>query len=108
MLPPITFTDQDFVGVDLEQMILWSSRSKLNALGVIVSTPHFVMKFPSSIQQIVIVQADKKMAQQCYVNSLKVVNTWALTMRKENNIMENIEMDPRPLMEHGLEPIENL
>ncbi|RDX75257.1 hypothetical protein CR513_44884, partial [Mucuna pruriens] len=38
-------------------------RPTLNALRAMVSTLHLVMKFPSSIQQIMIVRADQRMAR---------------------------------------------
>ncbi|RDX75543.1 hypothetical protein CR513_44556, partial [Mucuna pruriens] len=39
------------------------SRTTLNTLSAIVSTPHLVMKFPSSNGQVVIVKVDQKMAR---------------------------------------------
>ncbi|RDY00654.1 hypothetical protein CR513_16139, partial [Mucuna pruriens] len=43
------------------------------ALEAVVSIPHLVMKFPTFDQRIVTINVDQRMAQQCYINSLKVV-----------------------------------
>lgn len=47
-------------------------RKTLNELGVVVSTPHLKMKFPTTTGKIVTFSADQKQARQCYVASLKV------------------------------------
>ncbi|RDY06955.1 hypothetical protein CR513_08981, partial [Mucuna pruriens] len=67
------------------------SKLALNALRAIDFTPHLVMK----------------MAQQCYVDSLKVVTTRS-SKNKEDNVMENVELDPRPSVEQDLEHIKRL
>ncbi|RDX93053.1 hypothetical protein CR513_24738, partial [Mucuna pruriens] len=75
------------------------SRPALKTLGAIVYTPHLVMKFPSSNGQVVTVKADQKMAQQCYIDSLKT----STKPSKEGNISTyveistNVELDLRPL-----------
>jgi len=47
-------------------------RPSLNQLGAIVSTPHLVMKFPSSEGDIITVHGDQKTARKCYAASLKL------------------------------------
>ncbi|RDX80119.1 hypothetical protein CR513_39371, partial [Mucuna pruriens] len=68
------------------------------------------MKFPSLIDQVVTIKANQKMAQQCYVDSLTVVTR----PPKEDNVSEHVEvstdveLDHRPSIDHGVEPIEKL
>ena len=47
-------------------------RSSINRLMAIVSTPHLVMKFASVSGDILTVHVDQKVAQECYVESLRV------------------------------------
>ncbi|RDX85702.1 hypothetical protein CR513_33062, partial [Mucuna pruriens] len=75
-------------------------RPALNALGAIISTSHLVMTFPSSVKQI-------RMTRQCYMDSLKVVTT-KTSVRKKENIVANVEIDPQPSVEQGPKPIEKL
>ncbi|RDX88423.1 hypothetical protein CR513_29981, partial [Mucuna pruriens] len=85
-------------------------RSTLNTLGATIFTLHLVMTFPSSDGQVMTVKVDQKMARQCYVNSLKVV----IKPPKEDNvsahvkISTNVELDPRPSIDQGVEPIGKL
>lgn len=44
----------------------------LNALGVIVSTPHLAMKFPSNTRSIITIHADQRITRECYMESLKL------------------------------------
>ncbi|RDX99670.1 hypothetical protein CR513_17257, partial [Mucuna pruriens] len=83
-LPPITFINQDFVGVDPEQN---------NPTVITIEVANFTVK--------------KRMTWQRYVESLKVVTT-GTSARKKENIMANVEMDLQPLVEQGPEPIEKL
>jgi len=59
------------VGVNTSYNVLIGWRT-LNTLGAIVSTLHMTMKFPSEQGDIIIVMADPKMAQECYVQSLRI------------------------------------
>ncbi|RDX77679.1 hypothetical protein CR513_42156, partial [Mucuna pruriens] len=126
-LPPITFTDQDFIRFNLEQNNMMISeaemrpdheqlvdtsynvlidRPTLNTLDAIVSTPLLVMKLPPSNGQVVIAKAEQKMAWECYIDSLRVMTR----PPKEDNILThveistNIELDPRPPIDQGAEP----
>ncbi|XP_014492389.1 uncharacterized protein LOC106754837 [Vigna radiata var. radiata] len=66
-------------------------RPCLNAFGVIVSTPHLAMKFPTDKGNICTVRADERTARQCYVAGLKVT-----PYRKENRTETIlIDLDPR-------------
>lgn len=47
-------------------------RPTLNELGVIISTPHLAMKYPSTSGKIIIARADQAMTQECYASSLKI------------------------------------
>jgi len=44
----------------------------LKELGVIVSTPHMKMKFPTLTGEVMTIKADQKQARKCYAESLKV------------------------------------
>ncbi|KAG5047014.1 hypothetical protein JHK86_016420 [Glycine max] len=94
-LPPITFTDRDFNGINpvkqddpmvvsiiianfmvskvfIDQGNSTDILKTLNELGAIVSMPHLKMKFPTLIGEIVTVKVDQKQARKYYVESLKV------------------------------------
>jgi len=43
----------------------------LNTLGVVVSTPHLAMKFPSPSGDILTVHCDQHLARECYMASLR-------------------------------------
>ena len=47
-------------------------RSSINRRMAIVSTPHLAMKFASISGDILTVHVDQKVAQECYVESLRV------------------------------------
>ncbi|KAG5035622.1 hypothetical protein JHK87_010532 [Glycine soja] len=47
-------------------------RPSLNELGVIISTPHLTMKFPSKNGRIIVVWADQITTRECYATSLRV------------------------------------
>ena len=51
---------------------LMLGQSSINRLRAIVSTPHLIMNFPSTVSDIVTVHVDQKTACECYVSSLKV------------------------------------
>ena len=53
-------------------------RPSLNALGAIVSTPHLAMKFPSPSRDILTVHGDQRVARECYMGSLKLLNNQLL------------------------------
>jgi len=50
-------------------------RLSLNKLGVIISTPHLAMKFPSLSGDILTIHVDQKIARECYEESLRVEPT---------------------------------
>jgi len=50
-------------------------RSSLNKLGVIISTPHLAMKFPSLSGDILTIHVDQKIARECYAKSQRVEPT---------------------------------
>lgn len=52
--------------------IVFLGRSRLNAFGTIVLTPHLSMKYPLDDDTICTVRADQKIAEECYAASLKV------------------------------------
>ena len=47
-------------------------RPSLNQLGAIVSTPHLIMKFPSSMADVITVHVNQKTAKECYAASLRI------------------------------------
>ncbi|XP_020207592.1 uncharacterized protein LOC109792583 [Cajanus cajan] len=77
-------------------------RPSINALGVIVSTPHLAMKFPGESQKIITVHADQKVARECYMESLKIR---PIIEREDKNVhmvspeagkmLDTTELDPR-------------
>jgi len=46
-------------------------RSPLNSLGVVVSTPHLALKFPSSSSDILTIHDNKRLTRECYMASLR-------------------------------------
>jgi len=46
-------------------------RPSLNTLGVVVSTPHLAMKFPSPSGDILTIHCDQRLARECYMASLR-------------------------------------
>ncbi|XP_014524463.1 uncharacterized protein LOC106780680 [Vigna radiata var. radiata] len=75
-------------------------RPCLNAFGVIVSTPHLAMKFPTDKGNICTVRADQRTARQCYVAGLKVT-----PYRKENRTEAIlIDLDPRTNTDERIQP----
>ncbi|XP_027905697.1 uncharacterized protein LOC114165238 [Vigna unguiculata] len=46
-------------------------RPSLNTLGVVVSTPHLAMKFPSPSRDILTIHGDQRLARECYMASLR-------------------------------------
>ena len=46
-------------------------RPSLNTLGVVVSTPHLAMKFPSPSDDILAVHCDQRLAHECYMANLR-------------------------------------
>jgi len=46
-------------------------RPSLNTLGVVVSTPHLAMKFPSPSGDILTIHDDQRLARECYMASLR-------------------------------------
>ena len=43
----------------------------MNTLGVVVSTPHLVLKFPIWSTKVGVIHVDQKEAQRCYYKSLR-------------------------------------
>jgi len=64
-------------------------RPSINRLKVVVSTPHLAMKFPFVTGDIATVHVDKKIAQECYVASLKVEPTRRLYTITSNDRSPN-------------------
>jgi len=46
-------------------------RPSLNTLGVVISTPHLAMKFPSPSGDILTIHGDQHLARECYMASLR-------------------------------------
>jgi len=54
----------------------------LNRLGVVASTTHMKMKFPSPERGMITINSDQKMARKCYESILKNRRgTYAITVR---------------------------
>lgn len=64
-------------------------RPSLNALGVIVSTPHLAMKFPSDTESIITAHADKRTTRESYLASLKL---GPLTNNEPHQVMHYVEI----------------
>jgi len=93
-MPPITFTDDDF-----------------HTLGVVVSTPHLAMKFPSPSGDILTIHCDQRLARECYMASLRP----KLPIQQTNHIerppgsritLSGDDLDPRVGWDVRLEPVE--
>jgi len=46
-------------------------RPSLNTLGIVVSTPHLAMKFPSPSSDILTIHDNQWLARECYMDSLR-------------------------------------
>jgi len=68
-------------------------RPSLNKLGAIVSTPHLAMKFPFDRGSVATVYADKKIARECYVASLKLKPTAKRNVAQR--MVALMDLDPR-------------
>jgi len=83
----------------------------LNTFGVVVSTPHLAMKFPSPSSDILTVHCDQRMARECYMASLCP----QLPIHQTNHIerppgsgiaLSGEDLDPRVGRNVCLEPVE--
>jgi len=86
-------------------------RPSLNKLGVVVSTTHMKMKFPTT-EGIVIMRVDQEIARKCYESSLHARRTYAIA--QSGSVREGIresetELDLRSFGKHrGLKPVGDL
>ncbi|XP_017411652.2 uncharacterized protein LOC108323671 [Vigna angularis] len=78
-------------------------RPCLNAFGVIVSTPHLAMKFPTDHGGICTVRADQRTARQCYVAGLKIT-PFIPTRRTTGPKATAVDLDPRTNVDERLHP----
>jgi len=83
----------------------------LNTLGVVVSTPHLAMKFPSPSGDILTVHNDQGLACECYMASLRP----QLPIQQTNHIerplgsgiaLSGEDLNPRVGQDFRLEPVE--
>jgi len=87
-------------------------KPSLNQLRGIVSTPHLVIKFPSSSGDIIIIHVDQKTARECYIASRRVEPIARNQVEKvtrersprRSHLVAPTELDPRTddiKVEHG-------
>jgi len=88
-------------------------RPSLNTLGVVVSTPHLAMKFPSPSGDILTINDDQQLARECYMASLRP----QLLILQTNNIerlygssvaLSGKDLDPRVGHDARIEPVDNI
>ncbi|XP_052728478.1 uncharacterized protein LOC128195277 [Vigna angularis] len=83
-------------------------RPCLNAFGVIVSTPHLMLKFPLDNENICTVRFDQRIARECYMAGLKVQPSssdppsWQRRRRSE---VAMADLDPRTNTDDRIEPM---
>jgi len=72
-------------------------RSTLKKLGDIMSTPHLAMKFPTEHGDITTIYVDQKVARECYVAGLKMVQELRMPTRREEsrNMVTMVDLDPK-------------
>lgn len=92
------------VEVDTSYNVLLG-RPCLNAFGVIVSTPHLTMKYPSDDGRVCTVRAYQKMARECYVAGLKVKPRLSGVVGDGWSVVAMAELDPRASTEDQMEPM---
>jgi len=78
-------------------------RPCLNAFGVIVSTLHLAMKFPSDKGTICTVHADQYIARQCYVAGLKIA-PYSRPKKQHRSEVAMTDLDPRTNTEDRIQP----
>jgi len=69
-------------------------------LGVVVSTPQFAIKFPSTFGDIITIHGDQKTVRECYIASLKLPTPLLITKNVERDWADNVmikgeDLDPR-------------
>ncbi|WVZ15676.1 hypothetical protein V8G54_013242 [Vigna mungo] len=79
-------------------------RSCLNAFGAIVSTPHLTLKYPADDGKIWTVNADQKVARECYAAGLKV-KPFAGRGPESRSEVALAELDPRVEVDNRVEPM---
>jgi len=86
-------------------------RPSLNTLGVVVSTPHLAMEFPSPSGDILTINDDQRLARECYMAYLRP----QLPILQTNNIerppsfdiaLFGDDLDPRVGRDARLEPVD--
>lgn len=65
----------------------------VNALGAIVSTPHVTMKFLSYQGSIIAIHENLKVAQDCYMASLKLAPMFEFDEFKAINMVSLVDME---------------
>ena len=68
-------------------------RSSLNKLGVIVSTPHLAIKFPTEKGEIATIYVNQRDARECYAVGLKM--TSKTDKEDKRNMVALVDLDPR-------------
>ena len=78
-------------------------RPCLNAFGVIVSTLHLAMKFPSDRGTICIVQANQQITRQCYAAGLRIT-PYSRPRKQHRSEVAMTDLDPRTNTEDRIQP----
>ena len=86
-------------------------RPSLNTLGVVVSTPHLAMKFPSPSRDILTIHGDQRLARECYMASLRpqlpILQTKNIERPPDFHIaLSGDDLDPRVGRDARLEPLD--
>ena len=86
-------------------------RPSLNTLGVVVSTPHLAMKFPSPSGDILTIHGDQRLAHEWYMANLRpqlpILQTNHIERPPDSEIaLSGDDLDPRVGRDVCLEPFE--
>jgi len=76
-----------------------------NKLAAIVSTPHLAMEFPTERGKIATIYVDERVARECYMESLKMVQEPIILRRREDrrNLVAMVDLDLRMHDEEKME-----
>ena len=88
-------------------------RPSLNTLGVVVSTPHLAMKFPTPSGDILTIHNDQRLARECYMASLRpqlpILQTNNIKRPPDSSIaLSGDDLDPRIGRDARIDPVDNI
>jgi len=85
----------------------------LNTLGVVVSTPHLVMKFPSPSGNVITIHGDQRLARECYITILRpqipILQTHNIEREPSSSIaLSSDDLDPRIGCDSRIKSVEKI